>query len=182
MEVSNDGGGFGGFIADGFCGAIDNSFFGSIGSFIFGGKLFVGKDITLTGGFGGLTGRNFLGGNDISFSGFSGGSCGVIDMTFGGRFTDVSLGRSSGWNDDASTCGFVCFFLGCSCGNWSGMTEESDGNLYGSNGCSNFVLGFGASSEFVLGPTSGGSLGLSKDKPGSSAADRLARLCSMFSN
>lgn len=57
MEVSNDGGGFGGFIADGFCGAIDNSFFGSIGSFIFGGKLFGGKDITLTGGFGGLTGR-----------------------------------------------------------------------------------------------------------------------------
>lgn len=96
MEVSNDGGGFGGFIADGFCGAIDNSFFGSIGSFIFGGKLFGGKDITLTGGFGGLTGRIFLGGIDISFSGFSGGSCGVIDMTFGGRFTDVSLGRSSG--------------------------------------------------------------------------------------
>lgn len=182
FEVSNDVGGFGGFIGDGFCGGMDISFFGGIGSFSFGGKLFGGKDITFSGGFGGLTGRSFSGGKDISFSGFSGGSCGVRDMTFGGSFTDVSLGSSSGWDEDGSTCGFVCFFFGFSCGNWSGMTEKSGGNLYGSIGWRNFVFGFDASSEFVLGRTSGGSLGFSTDKPGSSAADRLARLCSLFSN
>lgn len=182
MEVFNDGGGFGGFIVDGFCGVIDNFFFGSIGSFIFCGKFFGGKDIILIGGFGGLIGRIFLGGNDIFFFGFFGGFCGVIDMIFGGCFIDVFLGRLSGWNDDVLICGFVCFFLGCFCGNWSGMIEEFDGNLYGSSGCSNFVFGFGVLFEFVLGLIFGGSLGLSMDKLGSSVVDCLVRLCFMFFN